>query len=88
MESRRVKVYFYRPTAEPRDCATIAYDADGNQLFGHISSSLEWARGDMALNPLPKGTEVVWVIGPEAMQALIKTGEIKNLTFNLGGEKV
>lgn len=79
-----MKVYFYRPHAEPRDCAAIAYDADGNRLFGRVSSSLEWARRDMAYNLLPEGAEVEWVVGREAMQALIDSGAIKNLSFEVG----
>jgi hypothetical protein len=75
-----MKIFLYRPHDRNEDVGAIAYDEEGNQLGGWVSSSLLWAKRDLA-RYVPEGAEVVWCIGREQMQAQIDSGAIRGLSF-------
>jgi hypothetical protein len=79
------KVFVYRPSSGREDCAAVVYDEEGNVLGAHISSSLEWARHDVA-RFIPEGAEAVWCIGRAALEARIEAGELRNLSFAEQGD--
>lgn len=43
------KIYVYRPHDLPQDAAGIAYDEDGKEIAGHISSDFHFWCNDMGL---------------------------------------
>ena len=90
------KIFVDRPTKETVDCAGVAFSEDGDEIAFHVSSSHSFFQYDMGLKTkdgiggqkhekyaehCPYGYELVEVIGRDAMQSHIDSGEIRGLYF-------